>query len=257
MRKPVSVLFVLGAATPAIAQPAAEISTGVEYQEGDYGTGEGVETLSVQNQLRVRSGRAFFSASLPWHRIEAPGNVVGGGGLLGLPIIVDPTRPSQRQVRQGLGDLRVGAGYTLGAPGGVDLTVSGQVKLPTASARRGLGTGETDVTVGAEASRSFGSVTPFASMSYTLPGDPAAYQLRNSLAVRGGVAVQLAPGVRGNVSYGQAQSLSPLVEDERQLSTGLNAALSERLSLGVYGNTGLSDGSPDVGAGIQIGWRIF
>ena len=257
MRKPVSVLFVLGAATPAIAQPAAEISTGVEDQEGDYGTGEGVETLSVQNQLRVRSGRAFFSASLPWHRIEAPGNVVGGGGLLGLPIIVDPTRPSQRQVRQGLGDLRVGAGYTLGAPGGVDLTVSGQVKLPTASARRGLGTGETDVTVGAEASRSFGSVTPFASMSYTLPGDPEAYQLRNSLAVRGGVAVQLAPGVRGNVSYGQAQSLSPLVEDERQLSTGLNAALSERLSLGVYGNTGLSDGSPDVGAGIQIGWRIF
>ena len=94
-------------------------------------------------------------------------------------------------------------------------------------------------------------------MSYTLPGDPEAYQLRNSLAVRGGVAVQLAPGVRGNVSYGQAQSLSPLVEDERQLSTGLNAALSERLSLGVYGNTGLSDGSPDVGAGIQIGWRIF
>ena len=257
MRKPVFVLFVLGAATPAIAQPAAEISTGVANQEGDYGTGEGVETLSVQNQLRVRSGRAFFSASLPWHRIEAPGNVVGGGGLLGLPIIVDPTRPSQRQVRQGLGDLRVGAGYTLGAPGGVDLTVSGQVKLPTASARRGLGTGETDVTVGAEASRSFGSVTPFASMSYTLPGDPEAYQLRNSLAVRGGVAVQLAPGVRGNVSYGQAQSLSPLVEDERQLSTGLNAALSERLSLGVYGNTGLSDGSPDVGAGIQIGWRIF
>lgn len=257
MRSPVFILLTIGAVTPALAQPAVEIATGVEYQEGDYGTGESVETFSIQNQVRVRSGRAFFSASLPWHRIEAPGNVVGGGGLLGLPIIVDPTRPSQRQVRQGLGDLRVGAGYTLGAPAGVDLTVTGQVKLPTASARRGLGTGETDVSVGAEASRSFGSVTPFASLSYTLPGDPDAYRLRNSLAVRGGVAVQLAPGVRGNVSYGQAQSLSPLVEDERQLSTGLNAALSDRLSLGVYGNTGLSDGSPDVGAGIQIGWRIF
>ena len=71
MRKPVSVLFVLGAATPAIAQPAAEISTGVEYQEGDYGTGESVETLSVQNQLRVRTGRANITASHPCNRIYA------------------------------------------------------------------------------------------------------------------------------------------------------------------------------------------
>lgn len=257
MRNPVFVLLAFGVASPALAQQASEIATGVEYEEGDYGTGESVETLSIQNQIRIRSGRAVFLASLPWHRIEAPGNLVGSGGLLGLPIIVDPTRPSQRQVRRGLGDLRVGAGYTLGAPGGFDLSVSGQVKLPTASARRGLGTGETDFTVGAEASRSFGPVTPFAGLSYTMQGDPEAYRLRDSLAVRGGVVVQLAPGVRGNVSYGHAQSLSPEVEDERQLSTGLNAALSDRLSLGVFGNAGLSDGSPDAGAGIQIGWRIF
>jgi hypothetical protein len=250
-------LLAVAMASPAAAQPAGEISTGLEFQQGDYATAERVETFSVQNSARIRFGRLLFSASLPWLRLEAPGNVVGGGGLLGLPIIVDPTRPPARDVRQGIGDLRVGAAYGLNAPAGVDLTLSGQVKLPTAAARRGLGTGETDIAFGAEVARTIGPVTPFASLSYSLPGDPAGYELRNSLSARGGVALQLAPGVRGNLSYGYAQSLSPLLEDERQISTGLNAALSRRLSLGLYGNAGLSTGSPDIGAGFQLAWRIF
>ena len=260
MRITLSVALAVAAAAsaaPASAEPAGEIVTGVEYQEGDYFTGERVEILSVQNVLRVREGRASFAVSLPWHRIEAPGNVVGGGGLLGLPIVRDPSRPATRKRREGVGDLRIGAGYSLPAPGGVELTLNGQVKLPTASARRGIGTGETDVGVGAEAARRIGSVTPFVAIGYTMPGDPEAYELRNSLSARGGIALQLSQSVRGNVSYGYAESVSPLVPDEQQVSTALNANLSRSLSLGVYGNAGLSSGSPDIGAGVSLGLRIF
>ena len=247
----------LAAPLPALAEPAAEIVTGLEYQEGDYFTGQRVEILSVQNTLRVRSGRATLAASLPWHRLEAPGNVVGGGGLLGLPILTDPSRPATRDVREGIGDLRLGAGYSLPAPGGVALTLSGQVKLPTASASRGIGTGETDVSVGAEAARSFGALTPFVAVGYTMPGEPEAYELRNSLSARGGIAMQLSPSLRGNVAYGYAQSVSPLVPDEQQISTGLSANLSRSLTLGLHGNAGLSAGSPDIGAGISLGFRLF
>lgn len=236
---------------------AAEFTTGVEVQEGDYFTGERVEILTVQNVARVRTGRTTFSASLPWHRIEAPGNVVGGGGLLGLPIIVDPTQPAAREVRQGIGDARVAVAHSLPQVAGAELTLSGQVKLPTASAARGIGTGETDVALGAELARSFGPVTPFAAIGYTMVGDPEAYDLRNSLSARGGVALQLGRTVRGNVTYGYAESVSPLVPDEQQISTGLNAALSRRVTLGVYGNAGLSEGSPDLGGGLSLGFRIF
>ena len=69
--------------------------------------------------------------------------------------------------------------------------------------------------------------------------------------------MQLGETVRTNVSYGYAQSISPLVPDEQQISTGLDAKLSRTLSLGVYGNAGLSDGSPDVGAGVALGFRLF
>lgn len=249
-------------ATPAAAVPAneakVELSTGLDYQQGEYGTGERIETLSVQNGLRVTTGRVTLSASLPWQRIEGPGNAVGGGGLLGLPIVVDPTRPATRTARSGIGDARLGAAYAIpqGRLGGVGLALTGQVKLPTASREKGLGTGETDYAVGAEASTTLGGVTPFASVAYTMPGDPEGFELRNGLSARAGVAAPLSNGVRGHVAYGYAQSLSPLVPDEQQIGAGLNAAVGNRLSVGVYGSAGLSEGSPDVGAGLSLGLRL-
>ena len=243
--------------TAAAAEPAAELSTGVEYQAGDYGTGERIETVTVRNTVQVQSGRARLYVSLPWHRVAGPSNVVAGGGLLGSSILTDPGRLADRVAREGIGDLRVGAGYTLAAPAGIGLTLLGEAKLPTASANRGLGTGEADLTVGGEAARTFGAVTPFVGVSYTMPGDPDGYRLGNSLAARGGLAVQLSPALRGHVSYGQARGLSPFIENERQLSTGIESRLSQRLSLGISGGAGLTEGSPDVGAAVRLGWRIF
>jgi len=183
--------------------------------------------------------------------------VVGGGGILGLPIIVDPTRPDARQVRSGIGDLRLGASHSLATAAGFELTLSGQVKLPTASAARGMGTGKTDFAVGAELARSFGPLTPYASVGFTMPGDSPDYVLRDSVSAAGGVALQFARGLRGNMSYAYAQSVSPLVPDEQRISAGVNANLFRSVSLGAYGNAGLSRGSPDVGAGVSLGFRIF
>jgi opacity protein-like surface antigen len=234
---------------------AVELTAGVEYQEGRYGTAGKVEMLSAPVALRVATGRLQFGATLPYVRTSAPGNVVGGGGLLGLPPIVDPTRPATRQRREGLGDLKLAAAYTVPSSH-IGLTFTGQVKVPTASAAKGLGTGEADYALGAEISRQFGAVTPFGAIGYTLVGDPEGYDLRNSLSARAGAALQMSESLRGHVSYGYAQSTSPLVADERQILTGLHARLSQRLSLGVYGSAGLSEGAPDVGAGLQLGFRI-
>lgn len=245
------------ATRPAPSERAMELSSGMEYQKGKYGTGQKVETYSIPTNLRVSTGRFQFSATLPYLRIDAPGNVVGGGGsILGLPIIVDPTRPATRNRREGIGDLRLGAAYTMPSSS-FDLTLLSQMKVPTASGRKRLGTGEIDYSVGAELSKRLGGVTPFVGIGYTIPGDPEGYDLRNSLSARAGVAAGLGSRVRGYVAYGYAQSLSPLVTDEQQISTGINAGLSDRLSLGLYGSAGLSQGSPDVGAGVQLGVKLF
>jgi len=100
-------------------------------------------------------------------------------------------------------------------------------------------------------------VTPFAGVGYSLPGDPDGYELRNSLSARVGAALDISQAVRGQISYNYAQSASALVPDEQQLSSSLHTSLSNRLSLGFYGTAGLSEGAPDVGAGVQIGVRLW
>ncbi|HYE27745.1 MAG TPA: transporter [Allosphingosinicella sp.] len=251
------VILAAVAATPAAAQQkSVEVGGGVEYQQGDYGTGERIEILSVPARFKLQSGRVTLTANVPWQRIEGPGNAVGGGGLLG--IIIDPTQPAARTVRQGLGDVRLGATYAVprASLGGVGLAVSGQVKLPTASSAKGLGTGAIDYAVGAEVSTRVGDVVPFAAVGYTVPGDPDGYELRNGLSARAGAALGLSKSAELHVAYGYARNLSPRLADEQQISTGLSARVSKRLSIGVQGTAGLSDGSPDVGAGLSLGIRM-
>jgi hypothetical protein len=235
--------------------PAAELSSGLEVKEGSYGTNEKLKTMSVTNSAHVQTGRLQLSASLPYVRAEGPGNLVGGGRLIGLPIIVDPKRPAARSRRDGLGDLRAGAALSLPTPG-VGLSVSGEVKLPTASRAKGLGTGATDVAVGAELSKQFGPVTPFVGVAYNMPGDPEGLELRNALSAQAGAAVQMSPKLRGHIAYGHAQSVSRELKEERQISTGVNASLSNAFSLGLYGSAGLSPSAPDIGAGVRLGFRI-
>jgi hypothetical protein len=244
------------AARPTASRPTAEISTGAEYQEGKYGTGQKIETTTIPTNLRISTGRWQLSATLPYVRIDAPGNVVGGGGGILGPILIDPTQPATRILREGMGDLKLGATYIVPTTA-INLALSSQIKVPTASQRKGLGTGEVDYSAGAEISRRFGIVSPFIGVNYTLSGDPKGYDLRNSLSARGGIAAMLGSRVRGYVSYGYTQSPSHLVANEQQISTGINAGLTNRLSLGLFGTAGLSQGSPDVGAGVQLGVRLF
>lgn len=263
MRELPAAMTLLALAAPAaaqqVAEPAArihsELSAGVEYETGDYGIGERTETKSVVAGARVVAGRVILSASLPYSRIDGPANVVtGGGGLLGLPIIVDPSRPATRVRRQGLGDLRLGAAWVLPIKA-LDIAAYGQAKLPTA--RTGLGTGKPDYAVGAEMSKALGSVTPFANLTYTMPGDPEGYRLRDTWAGQAGLNAALGAGLSGQVAYGYAQSPSANLSDEQSLSMRIRAGISPRLSLSVYGSAGLSRNAPDAAAGAQLGVRLF
>ena len=233
---------------------AVEASTGLDYEEGDYGTDQKVSKLSVPATVKFAAGSLQLAASLPYMRLEGPSNVVVGGGLLGLPIIVDPTTPPGGRIRrEGIGDLTLGASYAI--PTMVaDFTLSGEVKLPTAD--KNLGTGKTDFALAAEVSRSVGNVTPFVGVSYTMPGEPDGFSLRNSLSLRGGIAARLGERTRGYVAYSRAQSVSESLPDEQQVTTGVDTAVARGLSLGVYGTAGLSEGAPDAGAGIRLGVRI-
>ena len=145
-----------------------------------------------------------------------------------------------------------GVDTTSDAPVGVSL--SAQVKLPTASASKGIGTGKTDVAVGGELFKRLGRVTPYLDLAYTMPGSPAGYRLDDSLSGQIGAAVQIGKRVRGHLGYAYAQAISPTLEDQQSLAAGINVGVTRNVTLAMYGSVGVSRGAPDVVAGMQMGF---
>ena len=243
------------AAAPAAGKTSVELSSGMEYQQGSYGLDENVDLLSVPTTLTIRRGKLMLAASLPYVWLSAPANVVTGGGILGVPIIVPPTTSTERRTRSGVGDLRLTGSYTVSlAP--VGLSLSAQVKLPTASFAKGIGTGKADVAIGGELFRRMGRVTPYLDLAYTMPGSPAGYRLEDSLSGQIGAAVQLGPRVRGHIGYAYAQAISPTLADQQSLAAGLTIGIAKKTIVAMYSGAGLSRGAPDVVAGLRIGLRL-
>jgi hypothetical protein len=228
-----------------------ELYTGVEYQSFELDGDQDAEKVSVPLTARLTTGRLHVTAQIPYLRVTAPGNVVVPSGPLGLPILVDPAGTAPVTTRDGLGDLRLGAAYDLPLPG-VSASLSTGAKLSTASTAKGLGTGETDYWVGADVSKAFGPVVPFAGVQYTKTGDPEGAELRDTWAGQAGAAFRLGGSTSAHAGYSFSNGASVLSRDEQRVFGGVNTGLGGGVSLGVYGSAGVS-GPADVGAGVSLG----
>lgn len=240
-------------ASPALADEGSSLtaSTGIDYSKGDYGTPTDTEILVVPVSVRYKTGDIRLTAALPWLRIDGSSAIVGDGRG---GTVIDPNAP--RTVRSGFGDLSLGVAW--GIPEdrlGFGLDLSARVKLPTAKASRGLGTGKTDVSVNAEVSKTFGTVTPFASVGYRMPGDPDGIDLRNAWTGSAGASLALGNSVV-IASYDYRQSTSRLSHDSEELFGAFSTPLTERLNFTLYGSAGLSKGAPDFGVGSMVAVRF-
>lgn len=227
------------------------VTTGVDYSRGDYGTASDTEILVVPLSLRYKTGQFRLTATMPWLRIDGSSAIVGDGAG---GVVIDPNAP--RTVRSGFGDLTVGAAWAIPEERlGLGLDLSARVKLPTAKASRGLGTGATDVTLGAEVSKQLGAVTPFVSVGYRMPGDAPGITLHNAWTASGGASLMLGRSVL-IASYDYRQATSPFSQDSQELFGAFSTPVGQRLNFTLYGSAGLSKGAPDFGVGSMIGVRF-
>ena len=238
----------------ARADRSGEVFAGVDYQQGDYGTGAKVETVSTTVGIAVRKGRVRMGAAVPYLRTTAPVDVVvSQGGLFGTPLLAGGGNQTVRTRRAGLGDATLQAAYDIPVAE-FAASVGGGLKLPTASRARGLGTGKVDYTVNAQVARPLGhGITPFASVGYTIPGKPDHFAVRNTLAGTAGTRLALSPGASVAVSYSYEQSASQALADRQSIGLGLGITLGRKLQLGLQGDAGLNRGAPDVKAALRIG----
>ncbi|HWH21668.1 MAG TPA: transporter [Allosphingosinicella sp.] len=228
-------------------------STGIDYSSGDYGLDENTKILVVPFTLRATTGNLAFTASLPYLSIDGPGGVVVGPG--GEPL---PGVPTEGGKRDGIGDLSLGATYTIPAAnlGGAELALGGRVKLPTSSRDQQLSTGKTDFSVSGDLSFPMGNVVPFVNLGYRWLGDPEGADLRNGPTASVGSSFVLGQSVL-IASYDYARATSRLTEDSHEIFAGLSAPVSSAFTMTGYGVAGLSKGSPDFGLGVLLTAKVF
>jgi hypothetical protein len=183
---------------------------------------------------------------------ETDGGDQGAGLVAGM--ITKPA-PVLRQRRSGLGDTSVTLAYSLPLASGLSLEPRARVKLPTASARKGIGTGKVDATLAADLVGSFGSTTVYASARRRFLGRSARFPVRDGWGFGVGASRALGPVITLGADYDWLQSAVPGRGPISEGTLWVSARLSRQLRLQAYGGTGFSARSAETIGGLTLVWR--
>ena len=241
--------------TPDAAKPTGPEITflaGSDYVSGDI-DGNEYETIAFNAGLSVRSDRLSLTASIPYVMTTAPEDlIVGKGGVLGTPLFSQPTTQTREVTRKGIGDLAVQAGYSFPLAS-VDGFIAANVKIPTASRAKALGTGEFDYGVSGQLSRRFGRAIPFTSASYTVIGEPEGFETDNIAAASVGSHFLVGAASSVSIAYNFEESATAVVDDSHSVGIGLDTDLGSKIRLGAEARAGLSSDAPDARIGLRVG----
>jgi hypothetical protein len=231
-----------------------EFATGVDYSSGDYGGDVDTDILYVPFTLRAQGERLKFELTAPYMRLEGPSNVVGGSGS---PIVIDPPQgnPSQGSLvtNSGLGDVVAGLGYSVPqlSDGGPFLELKTKMKIATAA--DGLGTDETDYSVQIDAYQMVGGkFTLFGGLGYQWLGDPTGLKLEDGLIGTLGFNLKAGPATDIGLLLDHRRESFAGLDDQRTLIPYVSWRTAKSLGLTLYGVFGMTETSPDYGAGLQF-----
>ncbi|ARO88794.1 hypothetical protein EBAPG3_014020 [Nitrosospira lacus] len=163
------------------------------------------------------------------------------------------TNAVTRRTESGLGDLVAGFTYNLldHKPSGLVFDITGRIKIPTASAARGLGSGKLDYAVQGDLIKSISQFSVFTSFGYRILGDPSGVIFHNVFYGAAGLGYKLSSTSLLGTSFNIGQS--PLrLQDSRDLSVYFTHRVGENFRFNVYGLKGFSERSPDWGSGVTL-----
>jgi hypothetical protein len=227
---------------------------GADYSNGSYGTSRNTDVELGLGGLSMETGNFKFTASMPYMRISGRGLVIFDA--VGNPIVINRRTALPPDVRSGFGDLNLSASYTI--PGDVlddfQVRLAASTKLPTASARKRLSTGEADYGMSIDVSRKFGIWGPFVTVGYLFTGEPVTYKLYDTVSVSAGTSAELSNSLVAVASYDYVSASTPLVQESHQLFGSLSWIRDDAITLTGYATTGLNPGSPSVGGGLLMSY---
>lgn len=164
-----------------------------------------------------------------------------------------------RNTRDGIGDVLLEGRYTFRPECDwlPETRLSGKIKFGTASARKGLGTGENDYALEIDFSKPIGRVLPFVGAGYRFVGDPRRSNgtrlgLEDRWNAYAGISASITRSIGAGVVYDWRESSVPGRADFHELQPFLSWRLHENVAIDPYLVIGLAGPAPDIGAGLQL-----
>lgn len=178
------------------------------------------------------------------------GKTIASGLIGGIPL---GGSSFNRTTQSGLGDIVAAFSYNLidHAPTGIAFDITTRIKIPTASTKQNMGSGQVDYAIQGDLFKTISKFTLSATFGYRILGNPSGITFHNVLYGATGAGYQLSPSVTMGANYTMGQSPVRL-EDSRDLTLYFSQRVSNNFRLNAYGIRGFSDRSPDWGGGINL-----
>lgn len=229
------------------------LTSGVDYSTGQYGQTQSTDIIYVPFTAKYETDNTTFKLTVPWLQITGPGDVVGGDARV---VLGKSSRPSVTQ--SGLGDLVLSATHTfarIGTAKPLILDVTGKIKFATASAGKGLGTGENDYAILLDAYKPIiKNLTVFGGVGYKLMGDPTGLDLHNVWSGSAGFSYKFSPATSAGIMADLRQATLDTTQPLRELTAFSIHKFNDHYKLQSYLTHGFSTSSTDWGGGMMLAY---
>lgn len=245
---------------------AAYVGLGADYSSGKYGLDSSTTIWDVPLTVGYKGSAWTVSLTVPYLHVSGPGNVIPGIGVVsntnpqgrgrggsGGTVIVTPTTYLSGSA-SGVGDVVAQATFhaVQNKDAGFGLDLTGRIKFGTASANKGLGTGQNDYTGAIDLYKTLGSAwTAFGGVAYTSFGSSSYIRLNDAWSANAGFDYAYGQGDSAGLYLFYQERIADTGFSRREASLYFNHKVSERWSLRGYLMGGFADGSPDYGVGMS------
>lgn len=232
------------------------LTSGLDTSIGKYGGSASTVVRYLPLTMKYELERSTFKLTLPYVSITSP---AGGGAVTvdGNGNVISIGGSGPRITQSGMGDVVAAYSYSLiDQPRHgwlVDLT--GKVKLPTGDKSKGLSTGERDFTVLADFYYLAGKWTPFMTLGYRMPGNPAGGTLKDAWLGSLGAGYKFSSSNSAGFMFDARQASSATSVGSREMTAYWVHKFSKTTKLQTYFVRGFSDASADYGLGAMLSYR--
>jgi hypothetical protein len=254
MRRTIFISAVFAVCAPVFAEDQFSLATGFDYSTGKYGGSVTTDMLYIPVIAKYETDDLILKLTVPYLSVTGTSaGVIRGMGRMGQGSgKATTTKTTAKNTASGLGDIVAAAGYTVYDVDAVSLDLVGKVKLGTANANAGLGTGKNDYSAQVDGYYTIDKTTGFATAGYKVVGSPAGIALNNVAFGAVGASQKISDKLSAGVMLDVAQSSIAGGTGPIEVTAFVTKKLNKSLKVQVNAMKGLSNGSPDMGGGLLV-----